>query len=1109
MQQAFIFLIAAVAMCGLANAQDAGPRLCEPWDGQYAGEDATGEHVIALWQFMPRAEDRDGSGHGHDFNLDGATISTDGPLGSCLECYPGWPVEDKRHAARVADADALSPKGAFTLEMWIKPKPELEDYPDSFLLDKKYVSDTDYQMILTRPDKTGLRRLRVVLGFGEDSQAYSSQAATYEPGVWRHVAFTYDGAGSGRFFRDGLPWGGASYPERGAISPGDKPLSIGDRLGSYYHGFPGFIDQVRLSNAALEFRRAGFALVSDRTVFVRMEADQSIRLSVTNLQRSSLSGAVVRVSLSGMGEREFRLPEVASAQQHSIAYPLNTSLRPGEYQLTARLEIPGEKRYHSEESFPVIIVPRPLPRRMPVVMWGVYSPENVLREMDRLKRLGFTHVIGTRADYGKIFEAASPTEAADPEAVEATKRMLNEALANGISIVASLSPGSWLRSKPEFLRVNRDGQPYEERQDICGLFPEISKFCYNVGASVARTYGDFPALDAALLHTEVRGHAQPCFHEHDREAFRRYAGIDIPDEVRIKSGVRYEELPEFPESRVIPDDHPIYQYYRWYWKRGDGWNGLNSALHRGLKSTGREDMWTFHDPAVRVASVYGSGGQVDVISQWTYTYPDPVRIGLATDELLAMAAGADHSQRVMKMTQIIWYRNQTAPPAPGGSGRPDSGRPGAPQPEEDAEAPTHRAAWEQEQPDAPFITIAPMHLREAFWTKIARPITGIMYHGWQSLVPVATPGNYRHTHPQTKHELARLVKEVLEPLGPTLLQVPAASSDVALLESFAAQMFARRGTYGWGRSWLGDVYHILQYAQLPPEIIYDETVMQQSLDRFRVLVMGDCDVITETMADRIEAFQDGGGLIVGDERLALAIKPDMVIELYERTGRADEDKAALLARAAQLRDDLDGRYSGYLDSANPQVITRLRRYGTTDYVFAVNDHREFGEYVGHHGRVMENGLPSATTLTVGRDGGFVYDLVDGCQVPVRRAGPKLRLDLRLGPCEGRVFMMTEQEIAGVHIEGPEEAVAGRAVTYIISVLDGEGLPVDAVVPIRVDIRDPDGRQAEFSGYYGAANGELELRLDIAANDTPGIWQIRARELASRKRAEHYVRVRGE
>ncbi len=92
-----------------------------------------------------------------------------------------------------------------------------------------------------------------------------------------------------------------------------------------------------------------------------------------------------------------------------------------------------------------------------------------------------------------------------------------------------------------------------------------------------------------------------------------------------------------------------------------------------------------------------------------------------------MAAGAGRPQQVMKMTQIIWYRSQTAP-----------------EPKTPAAALPYQARWELEQPDAPFITIAPMHLREAFWTKIARPIRGIMYHGWQSLVPCDAPGGYRY-----------------------------------------------------------------------------------------------------------------------------------------------------------------------------------------------------------------------------------------------------------------------------------------------------------------------------------------------------------------------------
>ena len=185
--------------------------LGEPWSAEYAGDDATGPHVIGLWQFNAGAETVDASGREHDAMLQGAAIGAEGRFGGCLECFPGWPVEDKPHRAQVPNHPALSPSGAFTLELWVRPKEQLDEkYPDSFLLDKKYVAHDDYQLILGAADKSGNRILQANLGFGADSQTYYSQPARFEPGRWRHIAFTYDGAGAGRFFLDGRSWGGGA-----------------------------------------------------------------------------------------------------------------------------------------------------------------------------------------------------------------------------------------------------------------------------------------------------------------------------------------------------------------------------------------------------------------------------------------------------------------------------------------------------------------------------------------------------------------------------------------------------------------------------------------------------------------------------------------------------------------------------------------------------------------------------------------------------------------------------------------------------------------------------------------------------------------------------------
>jgi len=717
-------------------------------------------------------------------------------------------------------------------------------------------------------------------------------------------------------------------------------------------------------------------------------------------------------------------------------------------------------------------------------MWGV-GQGAVVKEIPRLKEIGFTHCLGLGADFGAIWEAGKPTLAAKSETVADARRALNEALANDIGVVAQLSPGHWLKERKDLQRVDRKGQPYK-RSDVNAALPGLAEFCQNVGASVAQTYGAFPAFQAALIDTEVRDGSQVSFSTFDQERYRKVSGRDIPSEVTGKNGVDWHKLKDFPADRIIPDNYPLLQFYRWFWTEGDGWNGLHSAVHRGLKSTGRADLWTWFDPAVRTASISGSGGGVDVLSQWTYSYPDPIRLGMPVDELFAMADLANPPQRVMKMTQLIWYRSQTAPAAAG----------------------TNALAnpWDDHDPDAAYITIAPMHLREAFWTKIARPVRGIMYHGWQSLVPTGSTGGYRFTHPDTQHELRRLIKQVVEPLGPTLLQVPDRRSDVAFLESFASQMFAQRGSYGWSHGWGGDAYLILHHARLQPEVLYDETVLKRGLEGYLVLVLADCDVLTAGVAKRIKEFQARGGLVIADERLAPGIKADLTIPSYTRTRKPVADKSELLARAAALRKALDGRYTRLADTDDANVIPRCRQAGTSDYVFLVNDHREFGDYVGQHGLVMENGLPSKATLTLRRARGHVYDLVAGREVGTTAVDGQLRLPLDLGPCEGRVFMVTDEAIGNVEISGPAAAKLGESSPCSVVVKSAGGKRIDAVVPLHIEIADPSGRLAEFSGYYGAVAGKLDLKLDLARNDSPGLWRVRATELASRSTTSHYIRV---
>ncbi|MEQ1861642.1 MAG: LamG domain-containing protein [Chthoniobacteraceae bacterium] len=1059
-------MIALRTVLFLVLAARALAASCETWQPGYTGADANGPHVLGYWRFDGDA--KDSSGKANDLKLDGALISPNGKRDGALESFPGWPVEDKRHAA-VTTKTTLSPKGAFSVELWFATKPELTPELSPVLIDKKYVAHSDYQFRLTTGDKAGTRRLQVILGFGNDSDTLNSEPFQAAPGMWQHVAFTYDAAGTMRFFRNGAPIGIVRKPGRGAVVAGKHQLSIGDRVGSNYAGFPGFIDEVRICDGALEFRPIAVSFEAERWTWLRMEKAQPVGVIVRNLGKAPAKNLTLRI-----GAEFSTLPELAPSETHRVDHALDTSLRPDTYRLTAKLDAPGDMPLSSEEHAEFIIAPRRLPR-MPVVMWGI-GGTGLSEELVRLKDLGFTHCLAGRVDYGAIWSAKKPVAPAKDDAIAETKAMFDLALANDFGIAFQLSPGGWLKERPDLQRVDRSGKPYASRPDVNAALPGLAEFCENVGASIAQTYRDFPAWQAAMINTEVRDSSQVSFSEFDREAYRKFSGADIPAEVTTKGGLEWSKLKDCPADRVIPDDHPVLNYYRWFWTVGDGWNALHTAVHRGIHSTGRDDVWTWFDPAIRAPSIVGSGGGVDVLGQWTYTNPDPLRIAYFTDELLAMAA--PHKQRVMKMTQLFWYRTQSAPRKEGAA---------------------HVASpFEDHDPDAAYITISPMHLRESFWTKLARPIDGIMYHGWQALVPTDSTGGYRYTHPDTKEEFRRLHREVLEPLGPTLRQVGDRASDVAYLDSFTAQMFARRGSYGYSND---EAYLTLLYAQLQPQVIHEVA----PLDRFKVLVLADCDVLTASVAMRVREFQQRGGIIIGDENLAPAIKADIVMRKITRTKKADADHAALLANAAKLRAALDAKYTRHADSSNPEVVVRCREAGAGEYVFVVNDRREFGDYVGQHGLVMENGLPSVTTLRLQR-AGHVYDLVASREVKAATEASALRWPVSLGPCDGRVFLVTPQPIASVDIAAPESVARGAGVKLAVRVLDAGGAAVRAVIPLHVQIADPAGRIAEFSGYHAATDGALALTLDIARNDAPGVWTMRVRELASGIERSAFLRV---
>ena len=1086
---------------GMPPAPAAQPRNDFPaYDTLPEPGEEQGATLLGKWDFShgERPGD-DASGHGWKARLSPmAVVQEYAPGHYALEVCPGDSDSATPYGLTVYSQPDFIPQGAMAFEAWfcLDTSAAKTARNTFFLVDKKgyHYKNTNPRgnggyCLLLRRGNDGKYTLELWLGFGEESDLVASAPLALPPDAWHKVAFTYNGRGVAALYLDGECLKQTMLEGRGSLAQSDFPLTIGDRSVASYNPFPGMIAQVALYQEIPQRYASAPTLepLPGRRVFPRFDGrEPHLRLAYLNSANEELEE--VRFFVDGRELPELRLEKIPYGETRLLPAKLDLSLKPGDYTLSvqAKARTVSGVELTSRCQVPYSIIPRPAPF-MPVVMW------NFANDAAWLAQLGFTHDLIPMAGMAEGLEKSRAVHPGEVAGYATDCQRLNERAALGLHSALWMRAGSWLWTKlkdqDQYSRVNRKGERIatatgDVTQEI------FRKFTREVSLSTAEAYCDFASVDSALIHSEVRDNSEVSFRPAEVAAAEKALGGPIPSLVERKQGVSRQQVEGFPVDGILPDDDPILRFYRWFWKTGDGWNDLHSIAHDALKATGRKDLWTFFDPAVRTPSTWGSGGKVDVLSQWTYSYPDPIKVGQATDELFAMAQG-NPDQQVMTMTQVIWYRNRVAP------------RNLLPPQEMD-----RHAAWEREFPEAKFVTIAPDHLEIALWSMLSRPVKGIMYHGWNSLTGKQPRGNngYEFTNPETQMRLADLIRKVVRPLGPTLLQVEDAPPKVALLESFASQIYTNCGTWGWSDSWEADLHLALQWAGYPPAVVYDETLVEKGVPAsVEVLVMPNCPVLTRSVLQAIRNFQQRGGILVADETLTPALIPDLTLPRLSRTKKAREDKEALQEYSRLLQRTLRPYLHMPFETSELDLVGRMRQAGECRYLFLVNDRRTFGEYLGQYGLVMEKGLPLQGSAWVQGEG-HVFDLVQGkalTEAVPQEGGVSFPVDF--GPGEGSLFLVTRNSLANLSLEGPAQARRGQRIAFHARITDEEGRAPEGIIPLEVSLSSPEG-EAEGTGFYGAPRGTLELPVDLAPNDATGTWHLQVRNLANGKTARRTFSV---
>ena len=176
-----------------------------------------------------------------------------------------------------------------------------------------------------------------------------------------------------------------------------------------------------------------------------------------------------------------------------------------------------------------------------------------------------------------------------------------------------------------------------------------------------------------------------------------------------------------------------------------------------------------------------------------------------------------------------------------------------------------------------------------------------------------------------------------------------------------------------------------------------------------------------------------------------------------------------------------------------------RRWHSTPYLFAVNDARAFGDYVGQWGRVMEKGVPTEGWISINdteRKIAAVYELSKGEKKSFSRDGGKVKVPVAFDTNDGRMFVFLPSHIASVKVDAPSAVARGDVVEVTMTVLDEKGNVVPALLPVELRLYDAAGREIDGGGYACAEGGVAKVSFITNVDDDGGAFRLVCKDRAS-------------
>jgi hypothetical protein len=562
---------------------------------------------------------------------------------------------------------------------------------------------------------------------------------------------------------------------------------------------------------------------------------------------------------------------------------------------------------------------------------------------------------------------------------------------------------------------------------------------------------------------------------------------------------------DYIQKGVISDDDPEYLYSKYYFKHGDGWVSTN-RLMADIVHEYRPDINVISDP-FRLCSLYGRFDGIDTVSTWTYTMPDPK--AMLFNETLRCEAMPENKHII----QIITMYNYGGSLAPSKAGRKSL---------EDV------------------LCSGPDRYLESAWLNTSRAPDGMGIYFSSQLEPAIENVDEYIRPPETFEAISEFSNKVLRPYGHLIRKLETSPRKVAVLDSWASRVYGEcpRPHTHYQNYFIYDFYTLLNMAHIPSDVVFEETVIEEGLAGYDMLVMPCCDTLPESVYRKICEFEKNGGKVVADQWLRAdipnVIKFDFDFSYRKKVNAnalvkgiqfasnedtayktewksqkstgitAEQDRDIMEGYCRELRSKLDLVFNREVDCDTPRVLLNRLDNGDAKYLCLVNDNRTYDDRVGQYKAILSKGVAQKAAISwKGFTGNEVlYDILKGEEIAYEISSDgEIAFEITLDAAGGTFIAAYPERLAKTEIVGGKTVKNGTRTAFEVLIPDSKGL-----VPVEVNITDSEGKINEYSGYFTITEGKVEISLALALDDPEGKWKMSVKNLCNKNVVEYEFNV---